>query len=142
MGVFEAGCKHFFSLNITRWTQFQQTVGPAIPLYFSFFYTKDEMGLRMAYWFGFAAVAGAFGGLIAFGVQEAHTAISNWKLLFIIEVRYFHSFSQPNRFSHAFRRTRGFRRCSLVSLAFSSSQLGLRRPNILQKKSARWRLRG
>ena len=56
------------------------------------------MGLRMAYWFGFAAVAGAFGGLIAFGVQEAHTAISNWKLLFIIEVRYFHSFSRPNRF--------------------------------------------
>lgn len=64
----------------------------------------------MAYWFGFAAVAGAFGGLIvflesgvfycslnnklgliAFGVQHAHTAISNWRLLFIIEVR-FHYF--------------------------------------------------
>lgn len=44
------------------------------------------MGLRMAYWFGFAAVAGAFGGLIAFGVQQAHTAIANWRLLFIVEV--------------------------------------------------------
>lgn len=44
------------------------------------------MGLRMAYWFGFAAVAGAFGGLIAFGVQHAHDSISNWRLLFIIEV--------------------------------------------------------
>jgi len=30
-------------------------------------------------------VAGAFGGLIAFGVQHAHVAIANWRLLFIIE---------------------------------------------------------
>lgn len=52
----------------------------------AFFYTKQEMGLRMAYWFGFAAVAGAFGGLIAFGVQHAHAAIADWRLLFIIEV--------------------------------------------------------
>lgn len=42
----------------------------------------------MAYWFGFAAVAGAFGGLIAFGVQHAHTTIENWRLLFIVEARY------------------------------------------------------
>ena len=41
--------------------------------------------MRMAYWFGFAAVAGAFGGLIAFGVQHAHAAVPNWKLLFIVE---------------------------------------------------------
>ncbi|THH00323.1 hypothetical protein EW145_g7104 [Phellinidium pouzarii] len=51
----------------------------------AYFYTKHEMGLRMAYWFGFAAVAGAFGGLIAFGVQHAHSAVANWRLLFIIE---------------------------------------------------------
>lgn len=43
------------------------------------------MGTRMAYWFGFSAVSGAFGGLIAFGIQHAHTAISNWRLLFIVE---------------------------------------------------------
>ena len=43
--------------------------------------------LQMAYWFGFAAVAGAFGGLIAFGVQHIHSFVSNWRLLFIIEVR-------------------------------------------------------
>ncbi|KLO13698.1 MFS general substrate transporter [Schizopora paradoxa] len=67
LGVFEAG------------------FGPGIPLYMSFWYTKTEMGLRMAYWFGFAAVAGAFGGLIAFGIQHAHAAIANWRLLFIVE---------------------------------------------------------
>ncbi|KAI0676438.1 MFS general substrate transporter [Trametes maxima] len=67
LGVFEAG------------------FGPGIPLYMSFFYAKEELGMRMAYWFGFAAVAGAFGGLIAFGIQHVHAAVANWKLLFIVE---------------------------------------------------------
>ncbi|KAJ7827050.1 MFS general substrate transporter [Mycena olivaceomarginata] len=64
---------------------FEAGFGPVIPLYFSFFYTKEEIGVRMAYWFGFAAVAGAFGGLISFGVQHVHAAIHNWSILFIIE---------------------------------------------------------
>ncbi|KAJ7202358.1 MFS general substrate transporter [Mycena pura] len=67
LGVFEAG------------------FAPTIPLYFTFFYTRAEMGLRMAYWYAFAAVAGTFGGLIAFGVQNADISIHKWRLLFIIE---------------------------------------------------------
>ena len=54
----------------------------------AFWYTRHEMGTRMAYWFGFAAVAGAFGGLIAFGIQSipsSHILIANWRLLFIVE---------------------------------------------------------
>ncbi|KAG5652792.1 hypothetical protein H0H81_003622 [Sphagnurus paluster] len=39
----------------------------------------------MAYWFGFAAVAGAFGGLLAFGIQHIDAHISTWRLLFAIE---------------------------------------------------------
>ncbi|OCH86496.1 MFS general substrate transporter [Obba rivulosa] len=64
---------------------FEAGFGPGIPLYMSFYYTRKEMGVRMAYWFGFAAVAGAFGGLIAFGVQHIHASVANWRLLFIIE---------------------------------------------------------
>ncbi|KAF5389603.1 hypothetical protein D9757_004235 [Collybiopsis confluens] len=64
---------------------FEAGFGPAIPLYFSLFYTKEEMGLRMAYWFGFAAVAGAFGGIIAFAIETATVPFSNWRLLFIVE---------------------------------------------------------
>ena len=40
----------------------------------------------MSWWFGFAAVAGAFGGLVAFGIQNIHSSIQNWRLLFVIEV--------------------------------------------------------
>lgn len=50
-------------------------------------YTKDELGLRVAHWFGFAAVSGAFGGLVAFGIQNVHASVADWRLLFIIEVR-------------------------------------------------------
>ncbi|KIK51651.1 hypothetical protein GYMLUDRAFT_251865 [Collybiopsis luxurians FD-317 M1] len=64
---------------------FEAAFAPAIPLYLSFFYTKEEMGLRMAYWFGFAAVAGAFGGIIAFAIEYAVIPFSNWRLLFIVE---------------------------------------------------------
>ncbi|KAJ7645360.1 major facilitator superfamily domain-containing protein [Mycena rosella] len=64
---------------------FEAGFGPVIPLYLSFFYTKAEMGLRMGCFFGFGAVAGAFGGIIAFGVQHVHAAISDWRILFIIE---------------------------------------------------------
>ena len=53
----------------------------------------------MGYWFGFAAVAGAFGGLIAFGVQQINYGPpldttggsggeSDWRILFLIEVAY------------------------------------------------------
>ena len=49
------------------------------------FYTRQEIGKRTAYWFGFAAVAGAFSGLVAFGIQHVRAAVANWRLLFIIE---------------------------------------------------------
>ena len=49
------------------------------------FYTRDEIGLRIATYNGVAAVAGAFGGLLAFGIQNAHAGIPSWKLLFIVE---------------------------------------------------------
>lgn len=41
--------------------------------------------MRTGCWHSFSAVSGAFSGLIAFGIQHAHTALANWKLLFIIE---------------------------------------------------------
>ena len=82
---------------------FEAGFSPGFPLYFGkpllgsplhdgpetggagLFYTREEIGMRVAWWFAFAQIAGAFSGLIAFGVQHAHTSIANWRLLFIIE---------------------------------------------------------
>ncbi|KAH9941701.1 MFS general substrate transporter [Epithele typhae] len=64
---------------------FEGGFSPTVPLYLSFFYTPREQGLRLAVYTAFAGVAGAFGGLLAFGIQHAHIAIENWRLLFIVE---------------------------------------------------------
>ncbi|KAK7678343.1 hypothetical protein QCA50_018692 [Cerrena zonata] len=64
---------------------FEAGFTPAVPVYCSFWYTRYEMGRRMAFWFSFSTIGGALGGLIAFGIQNAHTTISNWRLLFIVE---------------------------------------------------------
>ena len=82
---------------------FEAGFSPGFPLYFGkpllgsllhdgpetggagLFYTREEIGMRVAWWFAFAQIAVAFSGLIAFGVQHAHTSIANWRLLFIIE---------------------------------------------------------
>jgi hypothetical protein len=48
--------------------------------------SSNHYSAKMAYWFGFAAVAGAFGGIIAFGIQHANIDIERWRLLFIVEV--------------------------------------------------------
>lgn len=52
----------------------------------AYFYTKRELGKRMAYYQSCGAIASAFSGLIAFGIQNARVPIANWKLMFIVEV--------------------------------------------------------
>ncbi|KAI0760293.1 MFS general substrate transporter [Fomes fomentarius] len=64
---------------------FEAGLSPGFPFYLSLFYTREEIGLRTGCWHSFSAVSGAFSGLIAFGIQHAHTALANWKLLFIVE---------------------------------------------------------
>ncbi|KAI0760253.1 MFS general substrate transporter [Fomes fomentarius] len=64
---------------------FESGFSPGTPVYLALFYTKEEIGLRIAVYNGFAAVAGAFGGLIAFAIQNARLEVASWKLLFIIE---------------------------------------------------------
>ncbi|RDX44401.1 MFS general substrate transporter [Lentinus brumalis] len=64
---------------------FEAAFSPGVPIYLSLFYKKEEIGLRIAVYNGFAAAAGAFGGLIAFAIQQANLPIPHWKLLFIVE---------------------------------------------------------
>lgn len=59
--------------------------GPGLPLYFSFFYPRSYIGLRFGLILSGAALANAYGGVLAYGLSHIHSSVSNWKLLFIIE---------------------------------------------------------
>ncbi|KAJ5951683.1 uncharacterized protein N7479_010096 [Penicillium vulpinum] len=68
LGVFEAG---FFA---------------GATFYLTLFYTRGEMGFRLAIMQSFAVLASAFSGLISFGAfQINHPAVKGWQWLFIIE---------------------------------------------------------
>ena len=54
--------------------------------YLSQWYPKYQVGFRYSLFYGCQSVAGAFGGLIAYGViKNIQGALYNWQYLFIIE---------------------------------------------------------
>lgn len=60
---------------------------PGCAIYLTFFYTKQELALRIGYLFVSAALAGAFGGLLAYaiGFMDGLAGLSGWRWIFIIE---------------------------------------------------------
>ncbi|KAH8085831.1 major facilitator superfamily domain-containing protein [Filobasidium floriforme] len=58
---------------------------PAISLYFSMLYPKEEYGLRWCIFQACAALSNAFAGALAYGIVQIKSSIPAWKLLFIIE---------------------------------------------------------
>ena len=68
LGVFEAG------------------YGPGIPYLLSFFYLRHELGLRIGFFLAAAPLANTFAGALAYGITSGkHTAIQNWRILFLVE---------------------------------------------------------
>ena len=54
--------------------------------YLTTFYRRNELALRISLFYGSATIAGAFSGLIAYGVfQIRHTPVPGWKFLMIVE---------------------------------------------------------
>lgn len=54
--------------------------------YLTLFYTRGELGFRIAIFFGSALLASAFSGLISFGVfQINYPKVAGWMWLFILE---------------------------------------------------------
>ncbi|CAD6584916.1 MAG: hypothetical protein ASARMPRED_001947 [Alectoria sarmentosa] len=64
---------------------FEGLFGTGIVYYLSLWYHRYELGLRVFSFLGPTAVAGAFGGLIAYGVGHIKTSTPNWKWLFLVE---------------------------------------------------------
>lgn len=58
---------------------------PTCVSYLSTFYPRFDLAYRIALFYGSYAVAGAFGGLIAYGVFHIDGSLYSWQYLFIIE---------------------------------------------------------
>ncbi|GAA5862359.1 hypothetical protein JCM8547_007615 [Rhodosporidiobolus lusitaniae] len=60
---------------------------PGCIFVFSCFYRRKERHWRVAVFFGGAALAGAFGGVLAWGIGHIHTpnALPNWAWIFVLE---------------------------------------------------------
>ncbi|KXN73674.1 MFS general substrate transporter [Conidiobolus coronatus NRRL 28638] len=60
---------------------------PGIIYFLSFWYTRNEQGTRIALIFSATSFAGAFNGLLAYGISyiDQHGGLSGWQWIFIIE---------------------------------------------------------
>ncbi|EPE07698.1 mfs transporter [Ophiostoma piceae UAMH 11346] len=60
---------------------------PGLTVYLTLFYTKKELALRIGYLFVSSALAGACGGLLAYGIgfMDGTCGMSGWRWVFILE---------------------------------------------------------
>ncbi|ORX59709.1 MFS general substrate transporter [Hesseltinella vesiculosa] len=63
-------------------------VGPATPLYLSYWYKSNELATRVGIYFGSSTIAGAFAGALGYAILKtmdgAH-GIAGWRWIFMIE---------------------------------------------------------
>lgn len=64
---------------------FEAGYGPGIPYLLSFFYLRNELGVRIGWYAAAAAFASCMAGALAYGITQAKTSLAPWKLLFIVE---------------------------------------------------------
>lgn len=64
---------------------FEAGVGPGVPLYLSYFYQRNEIGLRIGIILAAAPLGTCFAGALAYGITSDHPAIANWRLLLLVE---------------------------------------------------------
>jgi MFS family permease len=86
--LLQCACHNFAGLLVIRLLlgAFEAGFFAGVVFYLTLFYTRGELGFRIAIFFGSALLAAAFSGLISFGVfQIHHPAVQGWKWLFIIE---------------------------------------------------------
>ncbi|KAF2027321.1 MFS general substrate transporter [Setomelanomma holmii] len=66
---------------------FEGCLFPSMTLFFCNYYTREELGIRVAYLFIASALSGAFGGLIAFGILYMNGVAGwpGWRWLYVLE---------------------------------------------------------
>ncbi|KUI66208.1 hypothetical protein VM1G_02428 [Cytospora mali] len=88
LAMLQVACTNFAGMLVVRLLLAALEAGffAGAVFYLTLFYTRGELAFRIALFFGSALLAGAFSGLLAFGVfQIADPHIHGWMWLFIIE---------------------------------------------------------
>ncbi|ESZ98731.1 hypothetical protein SBOR_0969 [Sclerotinia borealis F-4128] len=65
---------------------FEASFAPGITFLLSFFYLRNELGLRCGFYLGAAPLATCFAGALAYGITSGHFhSIAAWRVLFLVE---------------------------------------------------------
>lgn len=59
--------------------------GPGVPFLLSFFYLRNELGLRSGLFLSAAPLANTFAGALAYGITSGNTSFAKWRILFLVE---------------------------------------------------------
>ncbi|GAB1215288.1 hypothetical protein ATERTT37_004474 [Aspergillus terreus] len=83
----QAACTSWAGLMVCRVLLgvIEAMYGTGVPLYLSFFYPREKLGLRTGIFLSGAALANAYGGALAYGISQAKASIGSWRILFIVE---------------------------------------------------------
>ncbi|KAL4895141.1 major facilitator superfamily domain-containing protein [Aspergillus ambiguus] len=87
ISTIQAACTSWAGLMVCRVLLgvIEAMYGPGVPLYLSFFYPREKLGLRTGIFLSGAALANAYGGALAYGISQAKASIGSWRILFIVE---------------------------------------------------------
>ncbi|KAK7057909.1 MFS general substrate transporter [Favolaschia claudopus] len=87
MSVLNAAARNYNDIMVIRFFlgMFEGLFASSVIVYLASIYTRGELGKRMAIWYSASAVSGAFSGLLAYGVFQAHAALAGWKILLMIQ---------------------------------------------------------
>jgi hypothetical protein len=58
---------------------------PGIPYLLSFFYMRSEIGLCCGIFLSASPLATCFSGALVYSITSGHSALANWRLLFLVE---------------------------------------------------------
>ncbi|KAI1023285.1 hypothetical protein LB503_000911 [Fusarium chuoi] len=56
-----------------------------VPLYLSFFYSRDKVGFRQGIFLSGSALANAYGGVLGYAILGIRGSVAPWRCLFLIE---------------------------------------------------------
>ncbi|GFZ47433.1 Uncharacterized transporter [Saitozyma sp. JCM 24511] len=87
MCMINAGSSNFAGTLVVRLLlgAFEAGFAASLIFYLTTFYTRGELGKRIAAFYSCNALSGAFSGLIAYGVFQMESKLWGWQILFLIE---------------------------------------------------------